>query len=85
MKLKLEFKHEERWLAHEEGQWAAEGEAQNVCDAEKALQDAQLAEAQKAWDLRLAELREACQLRELELKAEQEKAPLKAKKEANMN
>ena len=80
LKLKLEFEREERRLAHEE--------AQRTCDAEKALQDAQFAEAQKARDLRLAELKEACELRELELKAEQEKALLpaeiEAKKEATM-
>ena len=34
---KLEFQHEERRLAHEE--------VQRACDAEKALQDAQFAEA----------------------------------------
>ena len=66
VRLKLDFEREERRLAHE---------------AEKALQDVQFAEAQKAReaaeaeaqrarDLRLAELKEACELRELELKAE---------------
>ena len=78
VRLKLDFEREERRLAHE---------------AEKALQDAQFAEAQKAQeaaeaeaqrarDLRLAELKEARELRELELKAEQEKALLEAEKEA---
>ena len=78
VRLKLDFEREERRLARE---------------AEKALQDAQLAaqreqaqraeaEAQKARDLRLAELKEARELRELELKAEQEKALLEAEKEA---
>ena len=75
VKLKLDFEREERRLARE---------------AEKALQDAQLAaqfaEAQKAREaareLRLAELKEARELRELELKAEQEKALLEAEKEA---
>ena len=72
-------------------------EAQRAGDAEKALQDAQFAEVQKACDaekaareeareLRLAELKEARELRELELKAEQENALLVAeietKKEA---
>ena len=68
VRLKLDFEQEERRLARE---------------AEKALQDAQFAEAQKAReaveaeaqrarDLRLAELKEARELRELELKAERE-------------
>ena len=71
VRLKLDFEREERRLAHE---------------AEKALQDAQLAaqlsEAEKARELRLAELKEARELRELELKAEQEKALLAAEIEA---
>ena len=82
VRLKLDFERQERRLARE---------------AEKALQDAQLAaqreEAQKARDaekaareaareLRLAELKEARELRELELKAEQEKALLAAEIEA---
>ena len=71
VRLKLDFEREERRLARE---------------AEKALQDAQLAaqlsEAEKARELRLAELKEARELRELELKAEQEKALLEAEKEA---
>ena len=60
LKLKLEFEHEERRLAREEAREeaqrareAAEAEAQRACeeaqrahDAEKALQDAQFAEAQ---------------------------------------
>ena len=69
VRLKLDFEREERRLARE---------------AEKALQDAQLAaqreqaqraeaEAQRAQDLRLAELKEAPELRELELKAEADK------------
>ena len=69
VRLKLDFEREERRLARE---------------AEKALQDAQLAaqreqaqraeaEAQKARELRLAELKEARELRELELNAEAEK------------
>ena len=57
MKLKLEFEREERRLAREE----ASGEAQRACNAEQALQDAQLAaqlaEAEKAGELRLAELK----------------------------
>ena len=40
LKLKLEIEREERRLAREE--------AQRACDAKKALQDAQFAEAQKA-------------------------------------
>ena len=64
VRLKLDFKQEERRLARE---------------AEKALQDAQLAQAR---ELRLAELKEARELHELELKAEQEKALLEAEKEA---
>ena len=82
VRLKLDFEWEERRLARE---------------AEKALQDAQLAaqreqaqraeaEAQKvreeARELRLAELKEARELRELELKAEKEKALLAAELEA---
>ena len=55
VKLKLDFEREERRLARE---------------AEKALQDAQLAQAR---DLRLAELKETRELRELELKAEADK------------
>ena len=78
VRLKLYFEREERRLARE---------------AEKALQDAQLAaqreqaqraeaEAQKAPELRMAELKEARELRELVLKAEQEKALLAAEIEA---
>ena len=74
LKLRLEIEREERRLAREE--------AQRARDAEKALQDAQFAEAQKAQELRLAELKEARELRELELKAEQEKALLVAEIEA---
>ena len=74
LKLRLEIEREERRLAREE--------AQRAHDAEKALQDAQFAEAQKARELRLAELKEARELRELELKAEQEKALLVAEIEA---
>ena len=64
VRLKLDFEREERRLARE---------------AEKALQDAQLAQAR---ELRLAELKEARELRELELKGEQEKALLAAEIEA---
>ena len=78
VRLKLDFEHEEQRLVHEE----AREEAQRAREAEKALQDAQFAEAQKARDLRLAELKEAHELRELELKAEQEKALLAAEIEA---
>ena len=73
VRLKLDFGREERRLAREEDQRA--------CEAEKALQDAQFAEAQKAQDLRLAELKEARELRELELKAEREKRDLELKAE----
>ena len=66
VRLKLDFEREERRLARE---------------AEKALQDAQFAEAQRARDLRLAELKEARELRELELKAEREKRDLELKAE----
>ena len=66
VRLKLDFEREERRLARE---------------AEKALQDAQFAEAQRARDLRLAELKETRELRELELKAEQEKRDLELKAE----
>ena len=89
LKFKLEIEREERQLAREE--------AQRTHDAEKALQYAQFAEAQRAREaaeaeaqkareaarvLRLAELEEARELRELELKAEQEKALLAAEIEA---
>ena len=78
LKLRLEIEREERRLAREK--------AQRARDAEKALQDAQFAEAQKAREaareLKLAELKEARELRELELKAEQEKALLAAEIEA---
>ena len=73
VRLKLDFEREERRLARKEAQRARE--------AEKALQDAQFAEAQKARDLRLAELKEARELHELELKAEQEKRDLELKAE----
>ena len=77
LKLRLEIEREERRLAREE--------AQRARDAEKALQDAQFAEAQKAReaarDLRLAELKEARELRGLELKAEREKRDLELKAE----
>ena len=89
VRLKLDFERQERRLAREE----AHEEVQRARQAEKALQDAQFAEAQKALeaaeaeaqrarDLRLAELKEARELHELELKAEQEKALLEAEKEA---
>ena len=54
VRLKLDFEREERRLAREE--------AQRAHKAEKALQDAQFVEAQKARDLRLAELKEAREL-----------------------
>ena len=70
VRLKLDIEWEERRLARE---------------AEKALQDAQFAEAQRAHEeaqeLRLAELKEARELRELELKAEREKRDLELKAE----
>ena len=60
LKLKLEFKHEERQLGHEErrlareeaqrAREAVEAEAQRARDAKKALQDAQFAKAQKAQE-----------------------------------
>ena len=78
VRLKLDFEGEERRLEREE--------AQRVREAEKALQDAQLAaqlsEAEKARELRLAELKEARELCELELKAEREKHELELKAEA---
>ena len=91
VRLKLDFEHEERRLAHEE----AREEAQRARKAEKALQDAQFveaqkafeaaeAEAQKAQELRLAELKKAHELHEIELKAEQER-PRKRLPHANMN
>ena len=63
VRLKLDFEREERRLARE---------------AEKALQDTQLAQAR---ELRLAELKEARELRELELKVEREKRDLELKAE----
>ena len=81
VRLKLDFEREERRLACEE---ACE-EAQRARKAEKALQDAQLAaqlaEAEKARELRLAESKEALELHELELKAEREKRDLELKAE----
>ena len=71
VRLKLDFEHEERRLAHEEAHEEA-----------KRTREAAEAEAQRARDLRLAELKEAGELRELELKAEQKKALLEAEKEA---
>ena len=50
VRLKLDFEREEQRLAREEAQRAreaAEAEAQKARDAEKALQDAQFAEAEK--------------------------------------
>ena len=86
LKLKLEFEHEERRLAHEE----AREEAQRACrSAEAEAQRAHAAaeaEAQKvreaSQELRLAELKEARELRGLDLKAEKEKALLDAEIEA---
>ena len=79
VRLKLDFEREQ---AREE----AREEAQRARKAEKALQDAQLvaqlAEAEKARELRLAELKKARELHELELKAEKEKALLAAELEA---
>ena len=80
VRLKLDFEREERRLARE---------------AEKALQDAQFAEAQKAREaaeaeaekareLRLAELKEARKLRELELKAEADKEAAASEHELKM-
>ena len=71
LKLKSDFEREERLLACEE--------AQRARDAEKALQNAQLAQAQ---EFRLAELKEAHELCELELEAKLEKALLEAEKKA---
>ena len=63
LRLKLEFESEERGLTREEAQRVrevAEAEAQRASDAEKALQDAQFVEGQRAYkeakDLRLADL-----------------------------
>ena len=69
VRLKLDFEREERRLARE---------------AEKALQDAQFAEAQRARELRLAELKEARELRELELKAEADKEAATGEHELKM-
>ena len=70
LKLKLEFQHEERRLAHEEAREEAQ-RARKAAEAEaQRARNAAEAEAQKARDLRLAELKEARELRELELKAE---------------
>ena len=69
VRLKLDFEREERRLARE---------------AEKALQDAQFAEAQRARELRLVELKEARELRELELKAEADKEAATRENELKM-
>ena len=58
MKLKLEIEHEERRLAHEE--------AQRPRDAEKALQDAQFVEAQRALEAAEAEAKRAREAAEAE-------------------
>ena len=73
-RLKLDFEREEWQLACEE----AREEAQRAREAEKALQDVQLAQAR---EVKMAELKEACELRELELKAEREKSDLELKAE----
>ena len=59
MKLKLEFEREEQQLVCEE----AREEAQRARDAEKALQDAQFAEAHKAHEEVEAEAQKARELR----------------------
>ena len=87
-KLKLEFEHEERRLAHEEAREeaqrareAAEAEAQGAHEAEKALQDAQFAEAQKARKEAEAEAQKARELRLAELKEARELRELELKAE----
>ena len=55
LRLKLEFEREERRKERKEAQRARKA-AEKACNVEKALPDAQLAETQKARDLRLAEL-----------------------------
>ena len=86
LRIKLEFEHEERRLAHDEAHEEAQ-RAQEAVEAEAhRAREAAEAEAQKAHnaarDLRLAELRESSELLELELKPKQEKAILEAEKEA---
>ena len=84
VRLKLDFEHEEWRLAHEE----AGEEAQRAHDAEKALQDAQFAEAQrareeaqKAREAAEAEGQRARDLRLAELKEARELRELELKAE----
>ena len=82
VRLKLDFEREERRLAREAEKALQDAQFAEAQRARKAAREAAEAEAQRARDLRLAELKEARELRELELKAEQEKALLEAEKEA---
>ena len=82
VRLKLDFEREERRLAREAEKALQDAQFAEAQRAREAAREAAEAEAQRARDLRLAELKEARELRELELKAEQEKALLEAEKEA---
>ena len=68
VRLKLDFEHEERRLSCEE----AHEEAQRAREAEKALQDAQFAEAQKAREAVEAEAKRAREAAEAEAKRARE-------------
>ena len=73
VRLKLDFEREERRLAREAEKALQDAQFAEAQRAREAAREAAEAEAQKARDLRLAELKEARELRELELKAEADK------------
>ena len=73
VRLKLDFEREERRLAREAEKALQDAQFAEAQRAREAAREAAEAEAQRARDLRLAELKEARELRELELKAEADK------------
>ena len=81
VRLKLDFEREERRLAREAEKALQDAQLAAQCEEAQKAREAAEAEAQRARDLRLAELKEARELRELELKAEQEKRDLELKAE----
>ena len=81
VRLKLDFEREERRLAREAEKALQDAQFAEAQRAREAAREAAEAEAQRARDLRLAELKEARELRELELKAEREKRDLELKAE----
>ena len=81
VRLKLDFEREERRLAREAEKALQDAQFAEAQRAREAACEAAEAEAQRARDLRLAELKEARELRELELKAEREKRDLELKAE----